>query len=791
MSRISEISGGTFVLQTDHTTYAFRVMEDCQYLEHLYYGRKIHIQGDAEGLREQHVFAPGNSIVYGSECASFSPEDICLELSSMGKGDIREPFIEAVLPDGSTSLDFGFAESSITKGKAALKTLPSAYDETGDAEQLIVTLKDRNSDLTVKLIYSVFGACDVIVRSAVVQNCGEAPVRLTRIMSNQIDFASDDWMFTCFRGAWAREMNRCDTLVNGPKIENASFTGTSSNRANPFVMFSRRNTTEEAGECYGFNLIYSGNHYESAEVNGYGKCRFLQGINPRNFEFVLGPGEEFEAPEAVMTFSCAGFTTLSHNMHEFVREHIVRGVHKKKVRPVLLNSWEAAYFDIDRAGLLRLAREGAKLGIELFVMDDGWFGERNDDSHSLGDWDVNLKKLPGGLKSLVAEINSLGLDFGIWVEPEMINVQSKLYEAHPDWVIDIPNKAHSEGRNQRILDLCSKEVQDYLIETMTRVFGSANIAYVKWDMNRIFSDYYSRALGSDRQKEVAHRYLIGLYRVMDELTRAFPHILFEGCASGGNRFDLGILCYFPQIWASDNTDAICRAEMQNNYSYGYPLSVIGAHVSGVPNHQTLRRTPLETRYNVASFGVLGYECNLCDLGREEKEQIAVQIALYKKWREVFQFGDFYRMRTFKDRDGNELMWNVVSKDKQRAAGCMLQKLVRANLQYAEFKAGGLDEETLYRFYSLERKINVKEFGDLVNTVAPVHIKQDSLVHNLAARFIKMDSATEERTMYGDALMYAGVKLHPAFGGTGYNDRVRFYQDFSSQMFYMEACNAED
>ncbi|MCQ2522095.1 MAG: alpha-galactosidase [Lachnospiraceae bacterium] len=781
---IKPLDNNTFVLDTENTTYAFRVMENCRYLEHLYYGRKIHID-TADGLVEQHAFAPGNSIVCEKDCDCLSLEDVCLEISSLGKGDIREPFIEAVMPDGSTTLDFKYENASVRKGKKLLETLPSAYDEAEEAEQLIVDMKDENNGIALSLIYSVFPSSNVIIKSVIVRNVGGDPVRLTRVMSNQVDYDTEDFVFTSFNGAWAREMNRHDTVLNHGKIVNSSYTGTSSNRANPYVMLSKENTSEGQGECYGFNLIYSGNHYEAVEVNGYGKSRFVQGINPQNFEFLLLPGDFFESPEAIMSYAKDGLNALSHNMHSFIREHIVRGKYKKKERPVLLNSWEASYFDIDKSGLLKLAKEGKKVGIELFVMDDGWFGERNDDSHSLGDWEVNEKKLPGGLKGIASEIKKLGMDFGIWVEPEMISVNSKLYQNHPEWAMDIPGKPHAEGRNQRVLDLCNEEVQNYVIESMTKVFKSAEISYVKWDMNRIISDYYSRTLGSDRQKEVGHRYVLGLYRCMDELTRRFPDILFEGCAAGGNRFDLGMLCYFPQIWASDNTDAICRAEIQKGYSYGYPQSVFTAHVSGAPNHQTLRKTPLETRFDIASFGILGYECNLCDMKKEDKDAIAEQIEVYKKWRKVLQFGTLFR----NDDGSNHTQWTIVSEDGKKAVGLFLQKLVNPNWQYACFKAKGLKSDALYHFYSREVKINIKEFGDLVNTVAPIHIKPDSLMHNIAAKFIKMDSAKEDHKMYGDALMYAGVKLKQGFGGTGYNEEVRYFQDFCSKLYFIEECDA--
>lgn len=560
-------------------------------------------------------------------------------------------------------------------------------------------------------------------------------------------------------------------------------------------MISKTGTNEDSGECYGLNLIYSGNHYEAAEVNSFGKTRVVTGINPQSFCYVLEPEEVFETPEAVMTYSRQGFNGMSLRMHRFVREHIVRGEWKKKERPILLNSWEASYFDINESKLLNLAKAGKEAGIELFVMDDGWFGNRNDDTTSLGDWDVNEKKLPGGVKRLCDKIRKMDLLFGIWVEPEMINVKSKLYEEHPEWVLQIPEKPHSEGRNQRILDLTRKEVQDFVIEKMSEVFSSAEISYVKWDMNRIFSDYYSSALSAEKQGEVAHRYVQGLYRCMKELTQRFPHILFEGCASGGNRFDLGILCYFPQIWASDDTDALCRSEIQNGYSYGYPMSTVAAHVSSCPNHQTLRVTPLETRFNVATFGVLGYECNFCDMKNEDMQQIKEQIALYKQWRQVLQFGTFYRGRNYDltstcsgslwSGEDNYMEWTCVSEDKSKAVGFLMHKLAVPNSRFGYYVAKGLKEEAKYHFYNRKLKYNIKNFGDLVNMVSPIHIKQDSITHNLISQFIKMDGEKEDFYAYGDTLMYGGVRLKQGFAGTGYNEEVRYFQDFGSRIYFME------
>ena len=790
-------AGTFFILDTEHTTYAFRVM-DTGHLEHLYYGRKLTIpageeQTAAAALIQQHAFPPGNTSIYDKEHGNFSMEDVRLEISTHGRGDVREPYLKVLHGDGSTTSDFRYEKAEIREQKSMPMTLPGSYDETGKAGELVLTLWDKNYGLMLELYYAVYEDCDVMTRRAVLYNQSGETVCIKRLMSLQLDFDTSDYVMTTFGGACAREMKRTDHFLQAGKLMNASVSGTSSNHANPFVMLSELGTTEDAGSCYGFNLIYSGNHCEVAEVSSFGKLRFLSGINPETFSWQLKPGEGFETPEAVMAYSHVGFNGMSQCMHRFVREHIVRGTWKEKVRPVLLNSWEAAYFDINERKLLQLAKAGKDAGIELFVMDDGWFGERSDDTKSLGDWDVNRKKLPDGLDGLGKKVKALGLSFGIWVEPEMVNVDSHLYRTHPDWTLAIPGKPHSEGRNQRILDLTRREVQDFIIAKMSEVFSSAEISYVKWDMNRNFTDYFSAALPPEQQGEVAHRYVMGLYRCMGELTKRFPGILFEGCAAGGNRFDLGILCYFPQIWASDNTDALCRAEIQNGYSYGYPMSVVSAHVSGCPNHQTLRRTPLETRFAVAAFGMLGYECNFCDMKQEDFAAVKEQIALYKKWREVFQFGSFYRGRNFyggtksvlTQEAFNEMEWTCVSRNQKQAVGFLMQKLSIPNMSAGYYFAKGLRTEWKYHFYNRALKYNVKDFGDLVNMVSPVHIKQDSTVHQLVAKFIKMDGEAEDYELYGDALMYAGIRLKQNFAGTGYNNEVRYYPDFGARMYFME------
>ena len=776
MIRILDGERPAFVLDTANTTYAFMITPS-GHPEHIYYGRKIELESveELEALRQKREFEPGNAIVYSEEHPALALEDTCLEFSALGHGDLREPFLEIARSDGSRTTDLLYKSHALSDSAPPEGDLPASHT---CGEFLSVDYEEEG--LTLELRYRVFPDCDVITRSAVLTNTGDT-IELERLLSMQLDLPSSGYSISSFHGAWAREMQRVTTPLFAGRFVVESRAGCSSNRANPFIMLHEPNATETAGEVYGFNLIYSGNHYESAEVNAYGKTRVVTGINPTGFRFRLENGERFEAPEAVMTYSPLGFTGQSVNMHRFVREHIIRPEWKDKERPILLNSWEAFYFNITERSLVSLAKAGRDLGIELFVMDDGWFGERNNDSCSLGDWDVNPKKLPGGLPRLGSKITALGLQFGIWVEPEMVNVKSRLYEQHPDWAMAIPGRLHSEGRHQRILDFANPAVTDYITEKMTEVFSSADISYVKWDMNRVFSDVFSPYLPAERQGEVAHRYMIGLYKVMRTLSERFPDILFEGCASGGNRFDLGILRYFPQIWGSDNTDALSRTAIEEGYSYGYPLSSVGSHVAASPNHQTLRSTPLETRYNVAAFGALGYELNVRDMTALQRLSTRSQITLYKAWREVFQTGQFFRGRS-----GNVHEWTCVTEDKSRAVGMLMRELSVPNRQSERYFASGLDPDRTYRFYNVSGRVNVKLFGSLINTMSPLHIRQDSFMHGIVARMVKIGEEKEDYCVKGSVLMRAGVALAPDFSGTGFNDKVRVFPDFASRMYYMVA-----
>ena len=519
-------------------------------------------------------------------------------------------------------------------------------------------------------------------------------MQLKRLMSLQLDFEEHDYVFTTFHGAWAREMKRSDMPVTAGKLVNASYTGTTSSRANSFVMLSRPKTTEDAGECFGFHLIYSGNHYEAAEVSSFGKMRLVTGINPQAFSYEVAPQESFQAPEAVMAYAENGFNQMSQRLHHFIREHIIRGTWQKKERPILLNSWEASYFDISEKKLLKLAKEAKEVGIELFVMDDGWFGVRNSDNCSLGDWKVNIDKITGGLKHLVDEVNKIGLEFGIWFEPEMISPNSDLYRAHPEWAIQIPGREATQSRQQYVLDLSRSEVLDYVYESVASILRSANIVYVKWDMNRQLSDLGSTYLGAEEQQELFHRYVLGVYALQERLVTEFPDLLLENCSGGGARFDPGMLYYSPQIWCSDDTDAIERLMIQEGTSLIYPLSTMGAHVSDCPNHTVGRVTPFETRGHVALAGTFGYELDVTKIPEEDRQMIPKQVAMYHKYNDLVRSGDYYRIASYQENHYFDC-YEVVSKDKSEALVTFVQVINRPNYKSRRITLKGLDPQKNY------------------------------------------------------------------------------------------------
>ncbi|MBQ3501800.1 MAG: alpha-galactosidase, partial [Oscillospiraceae bacterium] len=533
---------------------------------------------------------------------------------------------------------------------------------------------------------------------------------LKKFMSSMLDIHGDFEMST-FDGGWIAEMRKHTAPVSENRIVSESTTGASSNRHNPGFIISEPDAAEDSGRVYGFNLIYSGNHYASAQKSLQGFVRIMQGISPSEFSKELAPGEIFETPEAVMTFSDKGFSGMSEKMHRFVTENIIPEHWRNRPRPVLYNDWEGCMFDFNEAKLLNLAKEAKKLGCELFVLDDGWFGKRDSDKAGLGDYSINKRKLPNGISGLAKKINAMGMEFGLWFEPESVNEDSDLYRAHPDWILrdEFPPL---KGRNQFLLDLTKPEVRDYIVENVCAVLDSAKITYVKWDMNR-----HSTALGAK-----AHDYILGLYDILRRIFEPRPEILLESCSSGGNRFDLGMLCFGPQIWCSDDTDPIERLTIQGNLSYLYPQSAFGAHVSAAPHAQTLRNTPLCTRGNVSFFGCLGYELDLRHLLGIEKKQIAEQIAFYKNYREVFQFGKFRRLKNG---------WQV--SDGKTTLAAVFRKLVHAAPGYETLRIKDLDKTAIYNMKTFEQKLRIGQFGSLVKHVAPVDLDPNGFVLRIADR----------------------------------------------------------
>lgn len=774
---IREIDG-VFYLSTVDTEYIFRITEG-GLLEHVYYGARLDCT-DIVPFVDKLTYAPGNTIEYDDVNRKISLEHFKAELSENGKGDVREISFDMIHADDSRSCDFIYDSYEIIDSKYTLNGLPSAVGE--GVQSLIIKLVDRNSGNFLTLMYATFDNSNVITRSVRFTNNEESPVVLRKIMSAQLDLDEFcDYDYVSFNGAWAYEMNMARRPIETGTVSNASYTLTSSSRANPFCMICERSANENYGEVYGFNLVYSGDHYNSASKDIFGKVRFMQGINPSEFSYTVESGDSFEAPEAVLSYSNAGFGKLSNNMHRFVRENIVRGNYQYKERPILINSWESFYFDINESKLLGLARDAKKLGVELFVIDDGWFKGRNDDTSSLGDWIVDEKKFPHGLKHFSDKIKELDMTLGIWIEPEMINEKSELYASHPDWAVRIPNKNHALGRNQMLLDLTREDVRDYIIDAIVKILKSADISYVKWDMNRVVSDAYGQELKCFKSLEFAHRYVLGLYDIMGRITKEFPEVLFEGCAAGGNRFDLGILCYMPQIWASDNTDANCRMKIQLGYSYGYPQSVIGAHVSQCPNHQTLRTTHLDSRFDIAAFGALGYECNLSDFSDFEREQMKSEIEFYKKYRKTMQFGSLYRLID----NGNDVVWFAFDESENKGVALYYQKESIPVKTYQRIRFKGLSEQDLYHFTSRAVQFSIKDFGSLVNSISPIHIRMNSFIHNLLDKFKHMDSEQEDMITTGKVLMNAGVKVKESFACRGYNENIRFMPDNGTRLYIIE------
>lgn len=689
--RFSE-SRKLFILSGKTISYVFYIDANGRPV-HLHFGGKV--LGE-EGLVPQEIrkghssFSPWGP----GENPKDSPDALPLEFSGFNTGDFRIGSATVLTENGSQITDALYVSHRIYPGKGASAGLPCAYaGETGNVETLEVTLRDTACEVEFVLRYSVFEDCDTIVRSVRAVNRSASPVVLRRLMSAQLDLAHTAFDFIQLSGSWARERHAERTPLHPGIQAIRSVRGASGHQNSPAIALAAHDATEYSGDVCGALLAYSGNFLIETECEQYGTARLVLGINPETFSWTLAPGEAFETPEACLTFSGEGIGRMSRNFHDFMRNHLIRDGWARKKRPLLVNSWEAAYFDFDAEKLLGIAKSAAELGIEMLVLDDGWFGARNDDTTSLGDWFVNTAKI-GDLGELVRKINALGLKFGLWFEPEMISEKSVLYGEHPDWVLHEPGRRRSIGRQQMVLDMSRPEVVQYLFDTIAGVLRSANIEYIKWDMNRNLTEVYSAALPPDRQGEVAHRYVLGVYRLHEMLLEAFPGLLIEGCSGGGGRFDAGMLGYVPQIWCSDDTDAMERIRIQLGTSLFYPVSAMGAHVSVCPNHITGRTTPFVTRGNIALSGTFGYELDLTKLSKEERELVRVQVAEYHRYHDLIACGDLYRLSSAFSLNAFDA-WMYVSRNRREALITVVSRFSEPNCGVRFVRPRGLDPETAY------------------------------------------------------------------------------------------------
>ncbi|ELC8456914.1 alpha-galactosidase [Clostridium perfringens] len=680
----------TFHLRTKNTSYVLKVMET-GHLSHLYWGRKLKAD-NLEYFFRRRCF--GSFAADTDNISGFQLELIPQECSTFGATDLRSPSLEFQYEDGTSATDLRYKSHRIYEGKQSLSGLPAVYVENEEeATSLEITLVDSLKGLEVILTYNVFENFDAITRSLKIVNNSDEKINIERVLSTNVDFTTDEFDFIQLSGSWGRERHILRNPLRSGSQAIESRRGASSHAQNPFMALCSKDANEEYGDVYGFSLVYSGNFLANVEVDMYRNARAQIGINPFDFKWLLESKEEFQAPEVVLVYSSKGLNGMSQIYHNLYRKRLCRGNYRDKVRPVLINNWEATYFDFNEVKIKEIAKEASKLGMELFVLDDGWFGNRNDDKSSLGDWFVNEGKLKGGLSKLSKDINNMGLEFGLWFEPEMISPISKLYEKHPNWCIHIPGRTRSQARSQLILDLSRKEVCDYIIESVSKILESANISYVKWDMNRNMTEVGSLGLTSERQRETAHRYILGLYRVMEEITSRFHNVLFESCSGGGGRFDPGILYYMPQTWTSDDTDAIERLKIQFGTSMVYPPISMGCHVSAVPNHQANRITSLETRWISAMAGNFGYELDITKLSEEEKEELKEQISLYKEIRETVQFGTLYRLKS--PFNSNEVAWMMVSEDKNEVVVSYVRQWALVNESFSNLKLTALDKDSEY------------------------------------------------------------------------------------------------
>lgn len=691
MSLFYETQQRMFSIHTKNTTYQLQADSHGSLL-HLYYGTRIH--GSMEYMLPYYDRGfSGNPNDVGRD-RTYSLDILPQEYPSQGTGDFRNCCLVVQNHDGSYCCDLRYRDHRIKKGKYGLPGLPAVYGDESEAETLEIDLEDGVSHVKVTLFYGVLPEYDVITRAVRVENGGEAPVRLEKVQTACLDFLSGDYDLLQFHGRHAMERNLQRTPVAHGTQVIGSRRGTSSHQSNPFMILAERETGEEYGGCYGLSFVYSGNFKGEAEKDQMDQTRITLGLQDELFSYELKPGEEFYAPEVVLSYSHRGLTSLSQNYHRVFRHHLCRGEFKTVPRPVLLNNWEATYFDFTGDRICEIAKQASELGVEMLVLDDGWFGKRESDDSGLGDWVVNEKKLGRPLGGLVSEINGLGMKFGIWMEPEMVSEDSDLYRKHPDWAFAIPGRKPVRSRHQLVLDCSRTDVADHIFHQIAAVLDGAGIEYIKWDMNRSITDVYSALLDSAHQGEVLHRYVLGLYDILERLHVRYPHVLIEGCSGGGGRFDAGMLYYTPQIWCSDNTDAIDRLRIQHGTSFGYPVSAVGSHVSAVPNHQTGRLTSMKTRGIVAMAGSFGYELDLNQITEEEKLCVKQQIQDYHTYWDLIHNGDYYRLSN--PLCDQAAAWAFVKEDKSEALFQVVMLETRGNQPVTYVRLNGLDESAGYQ-----------------------------------------------------------------------------------------------
>ena len=713
-----------FKLDTANTSYIMAVADEPGYLGHVYYGRRLKDDDVRYLLRtSESPYIPSKN---NRDKLSFT-DCYPMEYPVHGSGDFRESALKIRTQEGYCTAELHYAGYS--KERLLKPEMPGVYGDNG--EVLSIVLKDECLDLEVVLKYTVFDDCDAIIRHCVITS-NSNPLYLERAFSASFDMDNDGYELITLNGSWARErhIERCP-IRHGLQGVN-SRRGETSHQHHPFMGIVSKDCSQTQGEAYGVNLIYSGNFFSGVYEGQFDNLRIMTGIDPEDFEWKLNAGESFTTPQAVLVYSAEGLGGMSRTFHDLYRQHLIRSPWKDKARPILINNWEATYFDFDDEKLLAIAKEAAGCGIEMLVMDDGWFGARNDDNCALGDWTVNENKLKGGLKKLVDGVNALGLKFGIWFEPEMISPDSDLYRAHPDWAIAVPGRTAGLARNQYVLDISRSDVRDHVFKSLADILDSANIEYVKWDMNRPLADLASLKLDADKQKELSHRYVQGVYELQGRLMERYPDLLLENCSGGGGRFDAGMLCYSPQIWCSDDTDAIERLLIQEGTALIYPLSSMGAHVSDCPNHTVGRVTPFETRGYVALAGTFGYELDITRIPKEDRAMIPAQVKMYHMYHELVAAGDYYRLASYSENKEFD-SWMCIKKDKSEALLTFIQVKGRPACHSRRLKLQGLDPLKKYRISRFDiESVSEKPYG-------------------------------EDKAFYGDTLMNAGIIVENLWG----------------------------